>query len=326
MQIVETVAYYWLGFLGAATFYFMAAGAWMDYAPPGRRDPWLLRPMTHALEKSSRQAARRSRGARPWSSDAYGRLMNFVRHKMWRITGLSLLAVLAMAVSCFALVRPVAPPAVSAKVASYEAPTAADALAKTVAVIGDSYAAGVGAGQPLAASGWAGRLGLNQGWSVANRAHPGTGYFTSVSEFAQETCGLGYCPRYSEMIDEVADLDPQLVLVSGGREDAKVDAELEAEAIRDFYTELRAKLPNAKIVAFNALWDSTKAPASINAMSAQVRSAAQAVGGTYVSIGQPLAGRAELISPDGVHPNPGGHVAIFEASMKELQKMGIAVR
>lgn len=174
--------------------------------------------------------------------------------------------------------------------------------------------------------GWVDRLGRNQSWNITNVARGGTGYFTAITNrsAAKNACGKDVCPNYPQMITEAAAASPQIVIVAGGRNDSKIEPDGEAQAIRDFYTQLRGAVPNAKIVAFNALWDSSAAPESITAMSAVVREAVTTVGGIYLDAGQPLAGKPELIAPDGVHPKDMGHAAIFEACLKQLQAAGIA--
>lgn len=241
-----------------------------------------------------------------------------------KLVGLVVLAVLAVGVAVFAITRPVAPPPVSDQVSNYTAPVETAAPVVQVAVIGDSYAVGTGAGDPL--QGWVKKLGRNQTWNVTNVARGGTGYTKTVTTDAVKACGLAYCPSYPEMISEAAAANPSLVIVSGGRNDSKVPDEEEAEAIQSFYDRLRASLPAAKIVALNPWWDSTPAPASIGTIAATVKAAVESVGGTYIDTGQPLAAHPELVAADGIHPNPAGHAAIFEATVTKLQDAGIAAR
>jgi len=194
----------------------------------------------------------------------------------------------------------------------------------SVAVIGDSYAAGTGAGD--ATQGWVAKLAYSQAWNLTNVARGGTGYSKSVTTDAMKACGLNYCPSYSEMIKDAAAANPSMVLVAGGRNDSKVAADEEAADIQSFYQQLRAALPSAKIVAFSAWWDSTVAPAAVPAISASVKSSVEAVGGTYIDAGQPLAAHPELIATDHVHPNLAGHAALFTATLAKLQDAGLAVR
>jgi len=241
-----------------------------------------------------------------------------------KIVGLVVLAVLAIGVAAFAMTRQVAPPPVSEQVQNYTPATQTAAPVVPVAVIGDSYSAGTGAGDPT--QGWVAKLAFSQAWHLTNVARGGTGYSKSVTTDAMKACGLNYCPSYSEMIKDAAAANPSIVLVTGGRNDSKVAADEEAAEIQSFYQQLRTALPSAKIVAFNAWWDSTAAPASIGTISANVKAAVEGIGGTYIDAGQPLAGHPELVATDNVHPNLSGHNTLFTTALTKLQDAGIAVR
>lgn len=242
----------------------------------------------------------------------------------WKLAGLGVLTALAFGAIALAVFRP-GPPAVSETVANYSAPPITKAPLRKVVVIGDSYSQGAGATQDM---GWVDRMGRNQPWSVTNLSRGGTGYVASVKTpvTAQKACGLEYCPSYPEMITEAATVQPEIVIVAGGRNDSRLNSDAEAAAIASFYAQLRAALPNATIVAFNAWWDSTEAPESIASISAAVKSSVEASGGAYLDSGQPLAGKRGLVGGDGVHPNNAGHAAIFEATIAKLQAAGIAIK
>jgi len=247
-----------------------------------------------------------------------------MRGNVWQLVGLAVLALITFGVVAYTLVPAKAPEAyVQPLPRASAAPTVTTAAPVRVAVIGDSYSAGTGAGNP--SLGWVARLAQNQLWNLTNLARGGTGYSTSVKD-NPKACGLDYCPSYSEMIGAAVEAKPTMVIVAGGRNDASVSAASESEAIRAFYTDLRAKLPSVKIVAFNPLWDSTMPPPSIAAMGDSVKAAVESVGGVYLDAGQVLAKAPGLVGSDGVHPNAAGHAAIFEASVRLLQQAGIALK
>lgn len=244
----------------------------------------------------------------------------------WQYFGIASLAVVTAATAAFALTDPVAPPPVSPQVASYTPAPVPTHKVEKVAVFGDSYAAGSGASSRD--QGWAALLGWNQQWSLTNVARGGTGYVGQElrdAVKAKNMCGLDACPNYAGMIPEAVAAKPTVVLVTGGRNDYLNDGAAEAAAIQSFYTALRAALPEAKIYAFNPLWDSSAPPASLSPMADEVKAAVTSVGGTFIDSGQLLNGKSELIAADAKHPNSQGHRAIFEAYVKLLRADGIAV-
>ncbi|MFT2818183.1 SGNH/GDSL hydrolase family protein [Leifsonia sp. A12D58] len=175
-----------------------------------------------------------------------------------------------------------------------------------VAFVGDSYTAGTGSSSQ--AKTFPALIGAEQGWEVVNLGRAGTGYVTSGG---QAECGLDYCPTFREVIPEIVRANPSIVVVSGGRNDGAV-AGL-AENVMTFYRELRAALPNAKILATSPTWDDEAEPQSIADARGYVRSAAEAVGATFLDIGEPLANRPDLVGPDGIHPLDAGYAAFATA-------------
>ncbi|MDQ0734059.1 SGNH/GDSL hydrolase family protein [Arthrobacter agilis] len=186
-----------------------------------------------------------------------------------------------------------------------------------VAFIGDSYSAGAGASS--GANNWTYLLSRELGWKEVNLARGGTGYLVAGMN-GRAACGLDYCPSYPEMIDEVAAAKPTMVLVAGGRNDLRVESPDQVHtSVRDFYSSLRAALPNVTIYAVNPLWDDDVAPAAISDLTEVVRDSVESVGGTFLDIGQPLQGAPELVSDDSVHPSDVGHRTIFEALAAKLK-------
>jgi lysophospholipase L1-like esterase len=238
---------------------------------------------------------------------------------MWlKLAGLAALAVLSFGLAAAALLAPppastyVRPPATAGPVETEEPdPT-------TALFIGDSYTAGAGA--LTGSNRYTTVVARSQSWIESNVGRGGTGYTSSVSgDAAADACRLEYCPDFREMIPEAVAADPDIVIVGGGRNDADEDVSTEADAITAFYTDLRAALPDAQLIATSPLWDDETAPEELEEISAAVRGAIESVGGVYLDIGQPLQGKAELMSPDGVHPNDEGHKAIGAAIAAQLE-------
>lgn len=229
------------------------------------------------------------------------------RFGSWRpIALLSVIAVFMVAM--FAL-------AISRQSASRSHPLAG----ATVAFVGDSYTAGAGAGAQD--RGFVEQLAAAEDWDADNLGRGGTGYATSVSgTTAQQACGAAFCPSYREVIGEVVQRNPQVIVVSGGRNDAVVTAGDEGDAIRSFFTDLHRRVPHATILAVSPLWDSSAPPPSLRAIATVVKSEVKAVHGRYLDIGQPLRDRPGLIADDHIHPNDAGHATIAIAIEKALER------
>ncbi|WP_062311197.1 SGNH/GDSL hydrolase family protein [Demequina rhizosphaerae] len=185
---------------------------------------------------------------------------------------------------------------------------------REAAFVGDSYSAGAGASDTDVR--WTTVVANDLGWSEDNVALGGTGYVTSAGK---EACGLDYCGTYAETIGDVGG-DPDLVVISGGRNDGRSPAGLENAAVNTF-EKAHTRFPNALIVATSPLWDDDEAPAWLEDNAEVVKRAAEETGTVYLDIGQPLAGHPAYIAEDGLHPNDAGHVAIaiaFEAAWEDF--------
>lgn len=179
-------------------------------------------------------------------------------------------------------------------------------------MIGDSYTAGAGASS--AATRWSTLAAQRLGWIEVNMAYGGTGYLHAVpSPTSTTACARDYCPSYAELLDEVAAVGPDVVVVNGGRNEAGVVDSAWHAGVAQFFVDLRAALPTAGIVATSPIWDDDPPPAALDAMRATIRTAVQSVGGSYVDLRDPLLGQPALVAADGVHPNDDGHRAIADA-------------
>lgn len=182
-----------------------------------------------------------------------------------------------------------------------------------VAFIGDSYTAGAGvAGSET----FPAILSEERGWDYANLAEGGTGYIVREDQDPEQAlngCGKTYCPSYPEVIKEAERYDPEIVIVSGGRNNANDPAADQEKAIRAFFRDLREALPDAEIYATTPLTDDAEATGALVAMAGFVQASVEDVDGTFLDIGQPLEGEPQLVLDDGVHPNPRGHEAIAQA-------------
>jgi lysophospholipase L1-like esterase len=178
----------------------------------------------------------------------------------------------------------------------------------TVAFIGDSYTAGTGASDK--AHRWSSLVSKDLGWQESNLALGGTGYVTTAGK---DGCGLDFCPAYTGVAADVVKAKPDVVIVSGGRNDRWKSADEVSAAADKLFNDLRSGLPDAKIYVDAPIWDDDPAPAPMAQIKSAVIAAAAKHGVTVLDIGEPLAGRADAVVKDGVHPNDTGHALIAKA-------------
>ncbi|WP_424449713.1 SGNH/GDSL hydrolase family protein [Microbacterium arborescens] len=191
---------------------------------------------------------------------------------------------------------------------------AEDTPSPIVVFLGDSYTAGTGASDD--SLGWASLVGEAEGWRVRNLARGGTGYASTVTgDAAPAACGRDECPSFGQMAQEGTSLLPDIVVVSGGRNDVgdePVDAEVDA-----FFDTVAAAYPGSRIYVTDVLWHD-RAPEAVERLSEVVQRDARRIGATWLDIGQPLATGDGLLAPDGIHPNDAGHEAIARAVIAAL--------
>lgn len=132
-----------------------------------------------------------------------------------------------------------------------------------------------------------------------NHALGGTGYLATSGV---EGCGLDYCGTYGEVIASLTDIEPDIVVISGGRNDG-TRLLTSADAVSTTVGAAIEKWPDATVVVPTPIWDdeTPSAPQIIDV----VRTAASGVGAQVLDLGQPLEGHPDWIIDDGVHPNDG---------------------
>jgi len=171
--------------------------------------------------------------------------------------------------------------------------------------IGDSYSAGAGASAE--AKRWTTLSSKDLGWSEVNAALGGTGYLATAGK---DGCGLDYCGTYLEAIAGVEKAEPDVIVISGGRND---NARLTQEVVEETIRSATARWPEARVVVTSPLWDDDEPPVWLSDSVDRVRDAAAATGVTFLDLGQPLADRGDYLSDDGVHPDDAGYAAIANA-------------
>lgn len=176
--------------------------------------------------------------------------------------------------------------------------------------IGDSYTAGTGATSESAR--FATLVAHHQNWAFQNLGQGGTGYATNAAR-GEGACGSERCRAYGGLLDALEKLQPDIIMVAGGRNDlGKPNPDLPAKILR-FYRDLKQVLPSARVYAVSPIWSAEPAPDRLYEMRDAVADAAAETGATYLDIGLPLENEPRYLTFDEVHPNDAGHGAIAAA-------------
>lgn len=168
----------------------------------------------------------------------------------------------------------------------------------TVAFIGDSYTEGVGASDPSLR--WTTLLAAANGWEELNLGVSGASYGQGLDEWNS----------YALQVEEAIEAQPDVVIVSGGLNMSELDQELGVESV---FTDLRAGLPDARILAVSPFWVSTAYPAQLTLTANLIKSDVTAVGGQYLEVGHLFEDEFQYFELDGLHPDDEGHQLIANA-------------
>ncbi len=196
-------------------------------------------------------------------------------------------------------------------------PPPAPATAPLVVVIGASFAAGVGVNrQPEDA--WPAILARLIGYRVKVFADPGAGFVNK---------GDGALGPFSKLLAQanLATLDPALVIVQGGHNDANVNSATERAAVVSLFASIRREAPRARVglLGFFAHQLPLSVPADLRVIDQEIVSAARsAVPNLLVS--DPLAAR--VLFPrigDSLHPTAAGHTYIALRVATSLVRNGV---
>jgi acyl-CoA thioesterase-1 len=182
-------------------------------------------------------------------------------------------------------------------------PTPSAVAHPTVVTIGDSIMKGHGLS---AAEAWPALMATQNGWRLDNLACDGAG-FLAVGDDAD--CG----ETFAGLVATAAALHPRTVIIEGSSNDfGESDSDLLPETVQQLAS-LRAALPNTQIIALSTVWGDTAAPAQLDDVNRQVRTAVEDVGVMYLQIGQPLHGHPEWMQSDDTHPTAAGQRALYAA-------------
>lgn len=190
------------------------------------------------------------------------------------------------------------------------APTSAPTTAPVeVVTIGDSIMAGY---VTPADDAWPALLARQTETGVQNLGCPGAGF-----------ARVGICgTTFAGLLPEIQGR-PRLVLVQASSNDRHESAAAVDAATPATLRTLAASYPDAQIVGLSALWtDEAAVPARVTAASTALRAAVEAVGGTFVDVGQPFRGRRDLLQ-DGLHPTVEGQEVLAAQVYRALNDAGI---
>jgi lysophospholipase L1-like esterase len=201
-----------------------------------------------------------------------------------------------------------------ASAAARTAAAAAQAARVDIAALGDGYTAG-SAMDSGERSEWPALLGATHPWDVTRFAAGGTGFI------AGRDTGTDFAARVPGIIAA----KPDVVVVEGGHDDAgSPPAEVEAAA-RAVMTDLRAGLPDAKIVVLGVLWPDS-APGPVFAIDDSLQAVTAEIGGVFVDAlrdGWFSGGNRRLIGSDGTNPTDEGHAALAQRIGDALSAAGV---
>jgi len=169
-----------------------------------------------------------------------------------------------------------------------------------VAFLGDDWTAGAGA----SSTGKRFSTVVSRQLDLAERNFGGEG-----SGYAKSGPNAG---TYRRRIAAVVAADPDVVVVSGGRNDRADSASTAAEAARKLFATLHDELPDAMLIAVAPFWGDSDLPAELAALSTAVKQAVTKAGGSFVDVDDPIHGHPEYMADD-ADPNNRGYAAIAAA-------------
>jgi acyl-CoA thioesterase-1 len=186
--------------------------------------------------------------------------------------------------------------------------------APTLAVVGASFSAGVGAGAPERA--WPADLGRLLHWRVVVSADPGAGFV------ARGDHDRGPFDRLTSALD-LPRLKPDLVIVQGGHDDIGASQAVIGQRVRDLIDTIHREAPGARIGVLSVFCDQQGPTRAQRASDATIVDAARRADPS-VLIFDPLAGHWQFPRiHDHLHPTPAGHQDIANRLAADLGRAGV---
>lgn len=138
--------------------------------------------------------------------------------------------------------------------------------------------------------------------------------------------GTGYAKRgpdggqYARRVTQLVADHPDVVVVSGGRNDSTDNPATARDEVAELFATLRAKLPDAVLVAVAPFWGDSDQPPEMVALGAAIEDGVTAAGGTYLDLEDPIHGHPGFMA-DLADPNDDGYAAIAAALAPELEPL-----
>ncbi|MEO2133286.1 SGNH/GDSL hydrolase family protein [Microbacterium sp.] len=211
--------------------------------------------------------------------------------------------------------RPVAAsPADSVPAAAVDAARVpAPAPSGVVVTIGDSIMAGLGLDPDQA---WPSLVAADTGADIVNLGCSGAG-FTITGD-----CG----DDYAGLVQQAITLRPAIVIIQSSDNDSGASQDEIDASTRAAVDQLRAALPDVQLIGIATLWHlDWDEPDAIGWSSEALQRAVSDDDGVFVSLGQPLRGRPELLQWDGEHPNSDGQIVLSDAVEAALDDAGVVL-
>jgi lysophospholipase L1-like esterase len=183
----------------------------------------------------------------------------------------------------------------------------------TVVIVGASFTAGVGPGNPDGS--WAALLARHLGWDAVVYGDPGAGYVRPGVH------RRGPVSREISQVD-LRKLNPALVIVQAGHNDMGVPAALEQLRVKQVIAQIRAEVPDAGIALITVFAGRLHRPAAYQT-DRTIIAAARAADPSVI-IMDPLAGPWKFARVrDGLHPTAAGSKWIAGQVSQILEGRGV---
>jgi lysophospholipase L1-like esterase len=177
-----------------------------------------------------------------------------------------------------------------------------------VAFLGDDWTAGIGASAE----------GKRFTTLVCRRLHVRERNFgADLTGYAKSSDAGG---PYGSRIAGVVAAHPQVVVVSGGRNDRSDNVETFATQVHDLFARLHERLPDAVLLAVAPFWGDSDLPPELGPLAKAVEQAVRDAGGTYLDLPDPIHDHPEFMADAG-DPNDRGYAAIAAALEPALRPL-----